>query len=248
MKNGVKRQRETTQGWKMLCQWNDGSTHWVALKDMKHSYPVQVAEYAISNWIADEPAFSWWVHNTVKRRDRILARILSKVKSKKYWQRTHKFGIRMPKSVREAIEIDKENGNTLWWDAICQEMTNVRPAFEKWEKKEGELPPRCQKSKCHFIFDIKMGENFRRKARLVANGNETEAPAALTYSSVVTKDSVRIALLIASLNNIQLLACKDIQNTYLTADCREKICITAGPEFGSEEGTTMVIRKALYGL
>jgi hypothetical protein len=137
MKNGVKRRRETTQAWKLLCQWKDGSTNWVALKDLKHSNPVQVAEYAISNRIADEPAFSWWVHSTVKRRDRIFARILSKVKSKKYWQRSHKFGIRIPKSVQEAIEIDQENGNTLWWDAICQEMTNnVRPAFEKWERKK----------------------------------------------------------------------------------------------------------------
>ena len=80
--SGTKRRKESTIGWEILAKWKDGSTNWVALKDMKHSYPVQVAEYAISNRIADEPAFSWWVHNTVKRRDRILARILSKVKSK----------------------------------------------------------------------------------------------------------------------------------------------------------------------
>ncbi len=140
------------------------------------------------------------------------------------------------------MAIDKENGNTLWWDAICKEMRNVRPAFEKWEKKEGELPPAYQKIKCHFIFDMKMGENFRGKARLVVNGNETETPASLTYSSVVSRDSVRIALLLASLNELEVLAC-DIQNAYLTADCREKIYI-----IGSEEGSVMVIRKALYGL
>ena len=109
------------------------------------------------------------------------------------------------------------------------------------------MTPGYQKIKCHFIFDVKMGENFRRKARSVANGNETETPTSLTYSSVVSRDSVRIALLIASLNDLQLLAC-DIQNAYLTADCREKIYITAGPEFGSEAGSTMIIRKALYGL
>jgi hypothetical protein len=126
-------------------------------------------------------------------------------------------------------------------------MKNVRPAFEKWEKRENELPPGFQKIKCHFIFDIKMGENFRRKARLVANGNTTEPPAALTYSSVVSRDSVRIALLVASLNELQLLAC-DIQNAYLTADCRERIYIIAGPEFGSEEGSIMIVKKALYGL
>ena len=92
-----------------------------------------------------------------------------------------------------------------------------------------------------------MAENLRRKARLVANGNETDAPATLTYSSVVSRDSVRIALLIASLNDVEVLAC-DIQNAYLTADCREKIYFIAGPEFGSEERSIMIIKKALYGL
>ena len=78
-----------------------------------------------------------------------------------------------------------------------------------------------------------MGENFRREARLGAVGNETETPSTLTYSAVALRDSVRIALLVASLNDLQLLAC-EIENEYLTADCREKINIIAGPEFGSE--------------
>ena len=242
MKNGVRRRRETTQGWFLRLQWKDGSSNWIALKDARQSYPVLVAEYAVANRIDDEPAFAWWVSGVLKKRDRIISKI-----NTKYWQRTHKYGIRIPKTVQEALLLDKQNGNTLWWDAICKEMANVRPAFEKWEKSDSDLPPGYQKIKCHFIFDVKMGENFRRKARLVANGNETEAPASLTYSSVVTRDSVRIALLLASLNELEVLAC-DIQNAYLTADCREKIYITAGPEFGSEEGATMVIRKALYGL
>jgi hypothetical protein len=48
----------------------------------------------------------------------------SKVKSK-VWQRTLKFGIRIPKSIKEALRIDAENGNTLWWGAIDLEMSNV---------------------------------------------------------------------------------------------------------------------------
>jgi hypothetical protein len=51
MANGVKCRRYMTQGWQLLCQWKDGSTNWVALKDMKNSYPVQVADYAIANCI-----------------------------------------------------------------------------------------------------------------------------------------------------------------------------------------------------
>jgi hypothetical protein len=69
MSNGVKRRKETTQGWQLLCQWKDRSTNWVALKDMKQSYPVQVAEYAVANRIDDEPAFAWWVRHVIKKRD-----------------------------------------------------------------------------------------------------------------------------------------------------------------------------------
>ena len=126
-------------------------------------------------------------------------------------------------------------------------MKNVRPAFEVFEGDDHQLPDGFQEIKCHMIFDVKIGENFRRKARLVAGGHTTDAPATLTYSSVVSRDSVRIALTIAALNGLEVMVC-DIQNAYLTADCREKIWTRAGPEFGSESGTIMLIRKALYGL
>jgi Reverse transcriptase (RNA-dependent DNA polymerase) len=58
---------------------------------------------------------------------------------------------------------------------------------------------------------------------------------------------VRIALTIAALNDLKVMAC-DIQNAYLTADCREKIWTRAGPEFGSEAGKIFIVKKALYGL
>jgi hypothetical protein len=99
--------------------------------------------------------------------------------------------------------------------------------------------------KCHWIFDIKM--DFTRKARLVAGGHTTEAPASLTYSSVVSRDSVWIAFLIAALNVLDLFAA-DIGNAYLNAKCREKIWTVAGLEFGSNAGCVMIIVKALYGL
>ena len=239
---GTKRRRESTAGWEILVMWKDGSTTWVALKDMKAAYPVQVAEYATSSRIAGEPAFAWWVPFTLRKRNRIIAKLKSK-----YWVRTHKFGIKIPKNAIEAKAFDEENGDTLWWDAICKEMMNVRPAFEVWDKPESAIPVGYQQVKCHLIFDVKMGENFRRKARFVAGGHTTEVPNTLTYASVVSRDSVRIALTIAALNDLKVMAC-DIQNAYLTADCREKIWTKAGPEFGSEVGTLFLVKKALYGL
>ena len=72
---------------------------------------------------------------TIRKRNRIIAKVKSK-----YWVRTHKFGIKIPKNVAEARAFDAENGNTLWWDAICKEMRNVRPAFEEWDKPQSEIP------------------------------------------------------------------------------------------------------------
>jgi hypothetical protein len=47
-------------------------------------------------------------------------------------------------------------------------------------------------------------EDFRHKARLVAGGHTTAAPATITYASVVSRESVRIALLLAALNDVEV--------------------------------------------
>ena len=102
-----------------------------------------------------------------------------------------------------------------------------------------------QEISCHIIFDIKM--DLTRKARFVAGGRVTETPASITYSSIVSWDSVRIAFLIAALNDLEVMAC-DVGNAYLNAPCRERIWFVAGPEFGSRQGTVIKIVRALYGL
>jgi hypothetical protein len=240
-KYGHERKVRTTKGWEILIQWKDGSTDWVALKDLKESYPVELAKYARDNRIDDEPAFAWWVPFTLRKEKRIL----SKIKTK-YWSRTHKYGIRVPRSVKEAKEIDDENGNTLWMDAVRLEMTNNRVAFEEYEGNPEELVGYTEITG-HMVFDIRLGENFRRKARFCADGHKTGAPASVTYSTVVSRDSVRLILLLAALNDLDVLGA-DIQNAFLTAPNREKVWIRAGPEFGPEEGKTFIVVRALYGL
>jgi len=96
-------------------------------------------------------------------------------------------------------------------------------------------------------FDIKMDGEFTRKARFVAGGHTTEAPASTTYSSVVSRESVHIAFLVAALNDLDIFAA-DVGNAYLNAPCCEQIWTQAGKEFGSDEGCVMLIVRALYGL
>ncbi len=106
-------------------------------------------------------------------------------RSARFLKRTHKFGIEIPRTVKEALELDCRNGNTLWADAIAKEMAEVRKAFDILP--DGKTAPvGYQKIPCHMVFDIKM-EDFKRKARLVAGGQKTEAPATITYASVVSR-------------------------------------------------------------
>ena len=90
-----------------MCEWKDGSTEWITLKDIKDSYPLEIAEYAVANPIQEEPAFKWWVGDVLCTRNRIIGKVKSR-----YWRMTHKFGIRVPKSVPEALKIDEDTGTT----------------------------------------------------------------------------------------------------------------------------------------
>jgi len=112
-KSGRKLPKRTTKGWQFLCQWNDGTTSWHPLKDVKESHLLQVAQHAVNNGLAEEPAFAWWVPHTVKKRDRII-----KAAKKRYFRIHQKYGTQIPKTVREAQALDTKTGTTFWMDAI----------------------------------------------------------------------------------------------------------------------------------
>jgi len=152
----------------------------------------------------------------------------------------------MPKTIERALQIDEETGTTFWRDAIRKEMANNAKAF-KVLAPDASAPVGHTFIKCHMVFDIKQG-TLQRKARFVASGNMAEAPPSITYASVVSRELVRIAFLIAALNDLDIEAA-DISNAYLNAPPREKIYIKCGPEFGPKlQGRYAIIVRALYGL
>jgi hypothetical protein len=240
-KNGKRLRSKSTKGWKLCVQWKDGSTSWEPLAALKESNPVEVAEYAVAHKIVSEPAFAWWVPYTLKKRERIIAAV-----NKRFTLRSHKFGIELPRSVQDALAIDAATHTTYWRDAIALEIKNVDVAFQDLEENE-KVPVGYQYVKCHMIFDVKIG-SLKRKARYVAGGHMTDQPEVATYASVVSRESVRLGLLIAALNGLSILSA-DIQNAYLTSPCEEKIYTILGPEFGPHRsGNKSLVVRALYGL
>ena len=94
-KSGNVHAKKTKRGWNFQVEWKGGFSERVPLVDLKHSNPVELAEYAVSNHFKEEPAFKWLVRDVLRRRDIII----SKIKAI-YWQKTHTFGIRIPNKVK----------------------------------------------------------------------------------------------------------------------------------------------------
>ena len=83
--------------------------------------------------------------------------------------------------------IDKEDGNTLWQDALVKEIL-----------PDGSKDPiEHQYMDCYLVYDIKL-DGFRRKAWLVAGGHMPEAPAVMMSASLVSRETMHIALNIAA--------------------------------------------------
>jgi len=229
--------KRSTEGWYLLVKWKGQGESVVRLADIKESYPVQVAEYAVANELEEEEAF-WWVNYTLKKAERIMAKVRARN------VRLEKFGVKIPRSVKEALEFDKLSGTRYWKEAIDLELQNIAVAF-KFLEKDAPVPVGYQFISCHFIFDVKL--DGTRKARYVAGGHMTEAPSSITYASVVSRDSIRILLVIAALNGLEVSSC-DIRNAYINAKPRERVYFRAGPESGSMCGRLVIIVRALYGL
>ena len=135
------------------------------LKNLNH---IEVAEFTVARGIDKKPAFTCWVPYTLRRRDRIISGVNSRVK-----RTTHKYGIELPRSVDEALRFDKLNGSTFWRDAIKKEMENIKVAFDI--KPEGSIPPlKYTLATGHLIFDVRM--TLERKARWVKDRHKTPIP------------------------------------------------------------------------
>ena len=77
---------------------------------------------------------------------------------------------------------------------------NSKVAFKLLSR--GESPPvGHQEITCHLVFDLKL--DMTRKARYVAGGHLTDVPTNMTYSTVVSRDTVRIGFLVAALNGLE---------------------------------------------
>jgi Reverse transcriptase (RNA-dependent DNA polymerase) len=230
----------------VLVEWDDGSESYEPLDIMIKDDPITLAKYAEENDLLQRPG--WKSLNRIVKMKPRLKRMVNQIKlgSKKSKKGPNfQFGIQVPRNVKEAYELDKKNGNTNWADAMKSEVDSLNQ-FNTFKDK-GTIPylPDYKRIIVHFVFAVK--HDLRHKARLVAGGHLTDASIEGTYSGVVSLRSLRIALVAAELNNLEIMV-GDVSSAYLEAYTQEKVCFIAGPEFGDLQGHLLVIERALYGL
>ena len=231
----------------ILVQWEDGSETYETLDIIIKDDPVSVASYAAENDLINTPGWKRVKH--IAKNQKKLQRMVNQARlchnSGRSSTPTYSFGIKVPRNVKQAIEYDKENGNTKWQDAMTLEIDNVQAYSTFKDMGKVNFIPGYKKIIVHFVFAVK--HDLRHKARLVAGGHLTDPNMEGSYSSVVSLRSLRICLVAAELNGLDTMV-GDITSAYLEAETTERVCFTAGPEFGALEGHTFIIFKALYGL
>ena len=68
----------------------------------------------------------------------------------------NEFGVRVPFGIKQAMQLDEENGNALWFDSIKKELAclnehSVFRMLDEWE----EAPEGHQCVPHHIVFDVK---------------------------------------------------------------------------------------------
>ena len=95
-----------TTFWHLCVQWKVRTTTWERLSYLKESHLIQVVEYLLAQGIIHEPVFNCWVTYVLKKREAIISDLMGT--ASRVINKNIKFGIRLPKTVVEALRLEKK--------------------------------------------------------------------------------------------------------------------------------------------
>jgi hypothetical protein len=176
---------------KCLVEWNDinKTKSWVNNFALSVSNPKPTISFARNNSLLDKMPFCHLTQYSSSNTAVDIARIL-KVSTRPAGIK-YKFGIQVPKGIKNEIDLYKKNGNQLWQEDIKTELKQLTDYQTFIVLDSGkDILTGNQKIPRHMIFDVKY--DLRRKSRLVAGGNWTINDKEDIYSGVVRMDTVRI--------------------------------------------------------
>eukprot|EP00957_Ditylum_brightwellii_P211906 15366746-Ditylum_brightwellii.AAC.2 len=187
-------------------------TQWVDIQNAKTDHPQQAAQYIVDNYKSQsrnqDLELYWKVRRVVQAK---------KKKAKGPRTTVYKYVVEVPRNVQHALQLDKQNNNTLWQNAMALEIK----ALNEME-----------------CFDFRDSHPGRGGHLINILDNKV-------YLSNVKGISVKLLHVISQSAGLDVL-CGDIGNAYVNAYTTEEVYAVAGPEFGPGlEGKIAVIGNAL---
>jgi hypothetical protein len=191
-----------SSAYNVMIEWVNGETTTEPLSVIAIDDPITCAMYALENNLLDKPG--WKRFSKMARRQKKLFHEANQVKLRSF--RTtprYMYGIEIPRDFEHAVQLDLQNGNTLWQECTELEMQQLHQYRTFKDIGTGTLPPEGYKRiKVHLVYAVK--HDGRHKARLCANGNLTDIPIDSVYSGVVSLRGLRMMIFLAELNKQEL--------------------------------------------
>ena len=136
--------------------------------------PVTCAAYAKEHNLLHLPKWNKLKH--IGKHHKTLTRAINQTKIRQVRRSTtYQFGYLIPKDYKHALDLDKINGNSRWYDATKKELDQINEyqvfidcGIAKYDPKSKRItntPQGYQKIKVHLVFACK--QNGCHKARLV---------------------------------------------------------------------------------
>ena len=122
-----RKKRGNSVKWKLHILWDNGESTWEPLSSIRHSDPVTVANYGASKKLLSLGGWRWAkAYVGDGSTIRLLKRVLRTNKKRLKEGTKYQFGVAVPRNTKQAYLFDKQNGDTLWADAIAEEMGKAR--------------------------------------------------------------------------------------------------------------------------
>jgi hypothetical protein len=85
--------------------------------------PVTIAKYALDKNLLGQHGWSW--AKKIIKNDKKYLQMARLMASQKKSGNRYKFGVQVPRSVKQAYEMDRINGNNLWAEAMKKEINQL---------------------------------------------------------------------------------------------------------------------------
>ena len=107
---------------KVKVIWFNGEDTWVRLDALWIQDPYPLITYAVKKHLTKHPTWQWTTEFI--QDDEHMASMVHAYKASINGVQ-FMFGVKIPRNVKHALELDKANGNTLWQDSIALELKSI---------------------------------------------------------------------------------------------------------------------------